>query len=380
MKLSNYFRNQEKPTMKKQNKPNPASHTIQKKNIFVIMPFVKTPTRNDSDLDEFFRTNIRDCNERNENYQFTYEVKRSDKSFNITDQLIKDLYSSDIVLCDLSGTRANPNVMYELGVRLSITNKPAILFREEHDENERIFDINTYYCFNYKVSQYRKLENYITETLLKYEENQYSFESPIHQILQSHPDIVRRVNAKRSTNILKGVRSACRGIISSLSATFSWYLLDHVKLPKDTALKFSNPNTFSEKFKENRDLLENLDYSKMEFNLNIHPAFYTFIAESPLHGLFDEYLVERMDIIFNTFYNNFWLTPLSFNRIRFNVIATLVSMTRSIEYISICAYEYLISDNEREKKELLEALNGLTQSFIKELDNMANEYYAEQGV
>lgn len=103
--------------------------------VFVIMPFTSTPSRSESDLTEFFQTNLRLPVEQNRGeLAFRYSVRRSDDSFNITERIIHDLYDADVVICDLSGINANPNVMYELGVRLAITNKPVILIRESSPE------------------------------------------------------------------------------------------------------------------------------------------------------------------------------------------------------------------------------------------------------
>jgi hypothetical protein len=79
--------------------------------------------------------------------------------------IVSDLYTADIVLCDLSGVSANPNVMYELGVRVSVTNKPVILFRELAEENRKIFDIQGFYAFEYDPKRYRELEEHIIEKL-----------------------------------------------------------------------------------------------------------------------------------------------------------------------------------------------------------------------
>ena len=104
--------------------------------IFVIMPFATTPTRNQDQLSVFFEENIKrpiekaalDCE---------YKVWRSGEQFNITDEIIRDLFRADIVIADLSGMDPNPNVMYELGVRLAISDKPVILIREKNSGNKK---------------------------------------------------------------------------------------------------------------------------------------------------------------------------------------------------------------------------------------------------
>jgi len=126
--------------------------------VFVIMPFAHTPTRNKGDLTEFFQTNIKDRIEGDTSLKYRYVVSRSDDTFNITQKIIRDLYTADIVLCDLSGKEANPNVMYELGVRLGISDRPVILFREASKDNQRIFDIDGFHIQEYEITRYRLLD------------------------------------------------------------------------------------------------------------------------------------------------------------------------------------------------------------------------------
>src|ERR1051325_3175685 len=159
------------------------------KTIFVIMPFAETPTRTSSDLTLFFDINLKARIEQEKGFKNHYQVRRSDNTFNITAQIIRDLYEADIVLCDLSGINANPNVMYELGMRLAFSNKPVILFREEHSKNKPIFDIHGFYTESYKVTQYPKLENYIIEKIKKFEAGDELYVSPVRQIIKDSPSV-----------------------------------------------------------------------------------------------------------------------------------------------------------------------------------------------
>jgi len=140
------------------------------KTVFVIMPFSRTPTRDAADLTEFFQTNLKERIEAETSFKYRYVVSRSDDTFNITKKIIRDLYTADVVLCDLSGNEANPNVMYELGVRLAISNAPVILFREANKDNRRIFDIDGFYIEEYEVTKYRPLGDYIVRKLKRFED------------------------------------------------------------------------------------------------------------------------------------------------------------------------------------------------------------------
>lgn len=145
--------------------------------VFVIMPFSQAPTRTAEDLTEFFQENLKKRLE-TESLRYRYVVKRSADAFNITETIIRDLHSADIVLCDLSGVPPNPNVMYELGIRLAISDRPVVLFREQHVDNRLIFDVSGFHIFEYRPQQYRKLEDYVVEKIRKFETGEERFQSP----------------------------------------------------------------------------------------------------------------------------------------------------------------------------------------------------------
>src|SRR5947209_3447766 len=136
--------------------------------VFVIMPFRETPTRTKDDLTAYFEKNLKERIENCRSLPARYIVKRSDDTFNITEQIIQDLYSADIVICDLSGYDANPNVMYELGVRLGVSNKPVILVREQSNKNKQIFDIGGFYIHEYSPHRYSELEDHILDKLRRF--------------------------------------------------------------------------------------------------------------------------------------------------------------------------------------------------------------------
>lgn len=55
-------------------------------------------------------------------------VSESDDSTVIPKSIVQNLYDDDIVICDVSGK--NPNVMFELGMRLAF-NKPVVLIKDD---------------------------------------------------------------------------------------------------------------------------------------------------------------------------------------------------------------------------------------------------------
>jgi chaperonin GroEL len=157
------------------------------KDIFIIMPFIETPTRNQAQLTSFFENNIRRPIEA-VSLKYDYRIWRSGEAFNITDEIIKDLYRADIVIADLSGEYPNPNVMYELGVRLAISEKPVILIREKNQNNRRVFDVENYYIHAYDPLNYTELEKHLVSKVERLETGEESFESPIKKAL--HDELV----------------------------------------------------------------------------------------------------------------------------------------------------------------------------------------------
>lgn len=154
------------------------------KGIFLIMPFEETPTRNKEQLNSFYKDNIKDPIEK-ASFDYKYKVWRSGESFNITDEIIKDLFRADIVIADLSGIKPNPNVMYELGVRLALSDKPVILIREQNPENKKIFDIDKYYIHSYDPFKYSELKDHLINKLHRFEIGEEQFESPVKKILSA---------------------------------------------------------------------------------------------------------------------------------------------------------------------------------------------------
>ncbi len=191
----------------------------QEKSVFVIMPFNETPTRDAKALTEFFNHNLKERIESNKIAGTQFLVRRSDDTFDINTQIVRDLYNADIVICDLSGREANPNVMYELGVRLSFSNKPVILIREEYCENKKIFDIGGFYTKMYSPLRYREVEEYIIKKIEKYESRSEVYTSPILTVLEKEPSIAKELELRSASTTLVNSGIAISGLRSNLTAT-----------------------------------------------------------------------------------------------------------------------------------------------------------------
>ena len=153
------------------------------KDVFVIMPFIKANNRNQEQLTSFFNA-LQSAIEAEDNLTHKYKVRRSGDDFNITDQIIRNLFNADIVIADISGKQPNPNVMYELGVRLALSEKPVILIREGDKADGIPFDLTTYHTTFYDPFQHEKLVEILVDMLKRLESGEMQYESPVKKALQ----------------------------------------------------------------------------------------------------------------------------------------------------------------------------------------------------
>jgi hypothetical protein len=268
-----------------------------KKRVFVIMPFTETPARGQADLTEFFETNLKARIEAATGLRHQYIVARSDDSFDITAQIIKDLFVSDVVICDLSGPHANPNVMYELGIRLAMTNKPVILIREGHPGNQRIFDIAGFHTYEYSPHQYRKLEDHIINKLAQFEIGAEVYESPILKVLRTEPTILREVNRKRTKNLLSIFLSEIHGMQLTIMASLDAFFREH-----EIEWDFNGIPDVLEFFRGNQKRLSELPWNAFVFEPRGMPAINAFLVELPLDG----FMSDEMEIQINTLISRFF--------------------------------------------------------------------------
>lgn len=188
------------------------------KTIFVIMPFTCANERNKEELTAFFEDNIKKPIESNKKFKNRYSVRRSDDTFNITKQIILDLFTADIVICDLSGKDANPNVMYELGIRMALSNKPVILIREKYKENQIIFDISGFYTFMYNPKIPRQATDHICQKLDSLEGEREKYTSPLLDIIKDEVPLLRRESRNRAIHLLRVLEKSIKAIWYGYSA------------------------------------------------------------------------------------------------------------------------------------------------------------------
>ncbi|MCD8477364.1 MAG: hypothetical protein LRY68_05185 [Sulfurospirillum sp.] len=76
--------------------------------------------------------------------------------------IIKNIFENDIVICDVSGK--NPNVMFELGIRIAF-DKPVVITKD--DKTKISFDIASLKYLGYPQSQHYGQMQTFKETLAK---------------------------------------------------------------------------------------------------------------------------------------------------------------------------------------------------------------------
>ena len=102
----------------------------------IIMPIAAMPTYTAEHWAEV-KSIITEATEIVDGINFKTEiVSNSDGEIDVIHKrIIQNIYNADIVICDISGR--NPNVLFELGMRLTF-DKPTILIKD--DETDFIFD------------------------------------------------------------------------------------------------------------------------------------------------------------------------------------------------------------------------------------------------
>jgi hypothetical protein len=270
------------------------------RSIFVIMPFSKTPTRDKKALDSFFKFNLKERIENYNDFKYRYIVERSGDTLVIPKKIIKDLFYADIVLCDLSGHQANPNVMYELGIRFSISNKPVILFREDSVGNEQIFDTNTYYTELYSPLRYNELEKFIVEKILNYEKEIDEYESPVLDILGKEPLIQHFIYKRKTLRKLQMLQFSLHALRAKISG-------DIVKfLKKNKIENFPIPlDEFGSWFHNEREVLMKFDWNSFKIGFTKSPVIESFLANPEIDFVIPDELRDKFIVYFHTWYDLF---------------------------------------------------------------------------
>ena len=252
--------------------------------IFVIMPFTESPTRDKGQLTAYFENEIRKPIETGE-FKFQYHVRRSDETFNITEQIIKDLYAADIVICDLSGLTSNPNVMYELGIRLAFSNKPVILIRESHKDNKRIFDIGGFYAEPYDPLNYSALREHISSKIIRFENHEEVYQSPVLKIVGQDQPLLVQMSASRAAQLLDTLSDSLLMNLRILGGAIHSFLMSRTP-PVDLGTKDVLQLLLT--MQEKVGSLVKIDWRPFHFAPGAQPTIDHYLATRYLYGLVDD--------------------------------------------------------------------------------------------
>ncbi len=339
-----------------------------KKTVFVIMPFVNSPTREKDDLTSFYENNIKIPIERLNIENVEFLVRRSDDTFDITKQIIKDIFNADYVICDLSGIQANPNVMYELGVRLSISNKPVIIIRESHPDNRKIFDIHNFFTFEYNTLRYPELEKYLTEKITKLETKEEEFKSPIFEILEQEPQVLNRLLKIENINRIASARTTINGwrrIFATAIAVFAYH--------ENNKLEFSgNLNDFNSEMTKYQNELKRLEWKKFKFSIKSSPVFDLLITQPPTIEIFPHIELSLLKTFLIEFYNYFFISEFVWFEPTFELITIFSTESLIMFHILAIVMTFLQGDSDKDSAGIIKDFH-----YILSQSHFLTEFYGK---
>jgi hypothetical protein len=292
------------------------------------MPFRETPSRGKDDLTAFFEKNLKERIENCRSLVSRYVVKRSDDTFNITAQIIQDLYSADVVICDLSGYDANPNVMYELGVRLSVSDKPVILIRENHANNRPIFDISGFYIYDYNPHRYAELEEHIIEKLRRFGYYEETFKSPVLGVLEHTPQVVQLITRRYATLVLDGMLLGLDALAGAIGMAMHRFLRDSDRdIVQGVDASVQPPSLFLERLDKRNAQVQMLDWQFFRFHPATPPGFAAYLQAPPLGDLLPAPVPEAYDAMLLEYYRRYLVADHMWNRPQYETLRAFLDDT-----------------------------------------------------
>lgn len=146
---------------------------MDKAKVFVIMPF----------SDEFFDSYEMMKAHFEDEFEFSH-AGEEDNQQNILADIIRPIYSADVVLADLTGL--NANVMYELGIAHSLNKKTIVITRD--DMSTLPFDLKQYRAKGYSThfKQFYELLSYLDKNLHGAVDGSVVFNNPVNDFLDKN--------------------------------------------------------------------------------------------------------------------------------------------------------------------------------------------------
>lgn len=339
------------------------------RHIFVIMPFTKTPTRKAEELSAFYEDNIREPIESGD-FKYKYLVQKSDTAFNITEQIIKDLYYADIVICDLSGTEGNPNVMYELGIRLALSNKPVILVREKNEENKPIFDISGFYAHPYNPLRYAELTKHLVSEIKELETGRKEYKSPVLNIIEKEIPLLQAISIQRADQLLGTMRKALKMMTWLYVKKLVRYLHGQgVDVPE----RISNLPVLLEYIEKNSEKFVGVDWAGFTISFGTQPAIDHYLSNQYLNRLVDSKVEEIFTEFVITYHSYFLSTDYYQGEWTVGNIHRFVGETNIFLQGSKLLRFLLMTEKEEERENLIRMIREIIgSSHIYSLESTAD--------
>ena len=324
------------------------------KTIFVIMPFKSTPSRHKSQLTSFFNDVLKKSIEGGR-FNYKYIVNRSDDTFNITEQIIKDTYYADIVICDLSGKESNPNVMYELGLRLALTNKPVILIREANADNKTIFDISGFYAHPYDPLDYAPLITHIKTKIKKFESGKESYQSPVLKIVEQEIPLLQKMAYQRARELLVSMAAA----VYTMRGLFLECLIVYLRKSNqefDFGKKYDELTTI---IQDNKKEFLALDLSNFHFTFSSQPTVDAYLADQYLNNILHYEIVGEFTLFVITYHAHYLGSDVFHHRWTSGAIHSYFGETEIFLSMIECVRQALLVDSKKEIESIAEEVKRL---------------------
>ncbi len=180
-----------------------AKKSKKKRLCYVIMPFSKHVGIDEEEWTDVYETIFKPAIEGS---GFGYRCERSTiTTGSFTKNIVENMKNSHVVLADITGF--NGNVMWELGVRHSLSSRTIMVARNNVTEKKVISDLSTYGVHFYD-NDGRAIETFkkeIKETLKELETNPNKIDSPVLDFIKAEDMILSSRDQKLKINKIKGL-------------------------------------------------------------------------------------------------------------------------------------------------------------------------------
>jgi len=169
---------------------------------YVIMPF--SPTKSTKNWDKVYEKVFRPAIEKS---SFNYVCRKSEiKNVSFSEEIIKNLKNSDLVLADL--TDFNANVMWELGIRHTLSTKTIMICQKEQIDNLPS-DIRHFGVIGYgkEITDAEEFKEEIEKMLSELNSNPDLNTSPVRNVLNAEDLILSSQDRNKTISNLNGLLS-----------------------------------------------------------------------------------------------------------------------------------------------------------------------------